>query len=179
MLDWNCATCNFIVFSYKTSCSKCGSLRPDIVSVVNSEKQQLDLKNNIHEMSDQVYELKDKLTDSEFKNLLDSLKKCHDSTSDITTTSSIANSSRSNRSQQQVLRRVTSHRRNDWMCTNCNFQVFGSKPKCSKCQNLVSYIGECKHSIACKNCIHTLSNNDKAFCEQCNCEVKIIKVFYI
>ncbi len=75
-------------------------------------------------MSDQIFELKDKLTDSEFKNLLDGLKKCHD-TADVAPVAPVAPGPST----------FTSARTNnrDWMCTNCNFKIFGSKSKCFKC----------------------------------------------
>jgi len=53
-------------------------------------------------------------------------------------------------------------------------------PYCTKCdkeQQLVSYYGECRHPISCRNCAKNQTDKDILHCDICDTDVKVIKVF--
>lgn len=118
MSDWWCTNCNFKIFGSKSQCGKCGMSRSQ--SVLHSQTST-EYKKHINDVSEQIFELKDKLTDGEFKGILDSLKGCYDQAPANSSVNSSVNSNSS------------INNRRDWYCNNCNFTIFASKDSCKKC----------------------------------------------
>ncbi len=162
MSDWQCMSCRFVVYGHKDFCSKCGQRRPlqnwvhqysssapralntGRLLQSNSDPPEYypdpvpepsrpseEYRKNIHEVSEQVFDIKDKLTDNEFKTLLDGLKKCHDAAPVGATHGRVENVPIPETRPEP--RQNNSQRPRDWMCTNCNFKIFGSKNRCNKC----------------------------------------------
>jgi hypothetical protein len=115
--DWYCPGCNFKIFGSKSRCVKCNIQRPSSLfssSTQTTIKQPTDQYSKaVANVSDQIFDIKDKLTDAEYKDLLDTLKTCYDKAPQTTSTTVFANK--------------------DWMCNTCNFKIFASKSECKKC----------------------------------------------
>jgi hypothetical protein len=151
MSDWHCINCNFKVFGRKSSCSKCGITRLDSQRRINERNESktndqpgATYKTAIQDVSEQIFDVKDKLTDQEFKSLLDTLKTCYASAPNQSLSSSsfsaspfAATPTTQPVSQPSVLQQP--QQSGDWFCTNCNFVVFARKQECSKCKQRRPY----------------------------------------
>ncbi len=135
--DWFCPTCQFKIFASKDTCKKCGMSRTDALrqNIQNHNPSLLPnllpvdkkYKESIQQVSEQVFDLKEKLTDNEFKTILDGLQTCYQvAPADETVLQTVQNG--------VYPMRTAEIRAGDWICPGCNFRLFASKTECKKCK---------------------------------------------
>ena len=136
--DWYCPTCNFKIFGSKEMCRKCGVRNPALRTNVTPQNssatsttysiaphratQEATTKTieSLMKVSDQIHELSEKITDAEYKNILDDLKTCYDQVSKPTPTHTSSS-------------HTSFTHRADWWCSTCNYKIYASKSSCKKC----------------------------------------------
>ena len=125
MPDWFCPICQFKIFGSKDTCFKCGTTRSSILLSTKPNLEERKYKESIQEVSEQIFNLKDKLTDREFKNILDGLQSCYKVSPE----------------DEKVLAKkktieygdILQGGRGRWFCPQCNFVLFPDKAECKKC----------------------------------------------
>ena len=129
MSDWFCPVCRFKIFGSKVVCAKCGTTKAQAQTMNTKVETQVEknYKQGISNVSEQVFDLKDKLTDLEYKTLLDTLQTCYKNAPPDEKQNVIA--------PVPSVRELCSPavRQGDWKCPGCNFFLFASRTECKKC----------------------------------------------
>jgi len=125
MPDWFCPICQFKIFGSKDTCFKCGTTRSSTLLSTTPNLEERKYKESIQEVSEQIFELKDKLTDGEFKTILDGLQSCY----------KVAPADEKVLAQNQCIENGVMVIGGDgrWLCPQCNFVLFPDKKECKKC----------------------------------------------
>jgi len=128
--DWLCPNCNFNIYGSKDSCFKCHFNRSDLGRRSEPKGRSGDWTCPTCQFL--IYGTKDSCFKCNYKrsDLASSVSR---SAIPSVSASVIPSVSTSAFLPQTVNKSRT--KRPDWMCPNCNFLIFGSKDRCSKCNH--------------------------------------------